>query len=186
MADRFDVESPNLRELIEQVKAADPKLATGMRRALRETGGVIIAEQRAILAGAKPGSIRVVGSRQRLVVNKRTGRARFVKRNIYETGSEHTGASTGLREAIAKGLVTRLTAGQTVQALRIKSTGPRDDGYNMARVWQKARFRHPVFGHGWTWQQGQPYFFDPIRHHLPAMRERITAIVEETIERIHT
>lgn len=184
MDEAFRAESPNLRAILERAKEADPRLATGIRRALRDAGDVVIAEQRAILAGAKPGSIRVTGSRQRLVVSKKTGRAHVVKRNVYERGPEKTGGVSQLRDEISKGLVTRITAGQTVQAVRIKSTGPRDDGYNMARVWEKAQFRHPVFGHGWTWQQGQPYFFTPIRHHLPEVRETIRAVLEETIERI--
>lgn len=186
MEDGFDIEAPDLRGLIQKVKDADPKLATGMRRALRSSMDDIIAEQRAILAGAKPGSIKVARSEYRLITPKGGRRPYFAKRNVYETGEDRTGGVSELREQISKGLVGRLTAGKTRQSVSVKTTGPRADGYNMARVWEKKKFRHPVYGRGFVWQQGRPYFFDPIRKNLPATQQRIADIIDDTIKEIAT
>ncbi len=68
--------------------------------------------------------------------------------------------------------------------MSIKTTGPpRNDGYNMARTWGKKRFRHPVFGHGWMYQQGQDYFW-PVRRHTTAMRDHIADIIDDALQRL--
>lgn len=184
MEDGFDIEAPDLRGLIDRVKAADPKLATGIRRALRDSMDEIIADQRAILSGAKPGSIKVASSSLRLVTPRNGRKPYFAKRNTYELGEERDGGVSDLRQQIADGLRGRVTAGKTRQAVSVKTTGPRVDGYNMARVWEKPKFRHPVYGRGFVWQQGKPYFFDPIRKNLPATQQRIADIIDDTIKEI--
>lgn len=46
MVEGFDIEAPDLRSLIQDVKAFDPKMATALRRELRRSGDEIIAAQK--------------------------------------------------------------------------------------------------------------------------------------------
>lgn len=183
---QFDIDAPDLRRFLEHVKAFDPKLATAVRRQLRESGAEIIAEQRAILAKSKPGSIRVSSREYRLIIPRNGRRPYLAKRNVYETGEGTTGGIADLRARISKGLRTRVVAGKTRQAVSVKTTGPRDGGYNMAVVWQKGIFRHPVFGdtNHWVYQQGQPYFYSPVLHHYVQVRQRIADIIDEALARL--
>lgn len=188
MADgiQFDIDAPDLRSLLQHLRDADPQLATALRRQLRESGDAIIAEQRQILSGAKPGGIRKSGSRLRLVRPRNGRRPYFARRNVYETDEAKTGGVSNLRDQISSGLRTRVVAGKSRQSVSIKTTGPRAGGYNMAVVWQKAMFRHPVFGSSdaWVYQQGQPYFFEPIRNQYDTVRDRIAGAVDEALRRI--
>ena len=180
--DQFNIDVPDLHGFLDRVRSYDTKLATAVRRQLRESGDSIIAAQRAILA-EKPGTVTRVGKRWRLVTS-RHGAPQLVLRDVYRIGPSSSGGVGDLRARISQGLRTRVTAGKTRQSVSIVTTGPRNDGYNMARVWQKRRFRHPVFGHGWVWQAGNPYFYGPLKTEYADARKRIQTIVEETLERL--
>lgn len=65
------------------------------------------------------------------------------------------------------------------EGVEVKTTGPRIGGSNMARVWQKKQFRHPVFGGtGWAVQFGHPYFFGPVTDEL---RNRMAARIQRAV-----
>lgn len=131
------VETPDLRRLLGDLKEVEPRLATALRRELRQAGDEIIGAQQ------------------------------------QELGSGD------LRDEIAAGLRTRVTAGKTRQGVAIRSTGPRKGGANMARVLQMAIIRHPVFGTDtWVDQNGHPYFFKPVTDEL---RNRMTNRVDDAL-----
>lgn len=181
---RFDIEAPDLRGLLAHVRQFDPKLATDLRRALRQAGEKSIAESRKVLSGPLPGSIARAGTEYRIV--KPRGRAPYkAKRIIWDVGAAKASTGAGsLRSQISAGLRTRVTAGNMRQSVSVKTTGPRTDGYNMARTWGKKRFRHPVFGRGWMYQQGQDYFWTPISRNTDAMRESIAQIIDDALARL--
>lgn len=179
----FDIETPDLRGLLDGLKEIDPKLATNLRRELRRSGEQIIAEQKKVLSGRPP---RVGSSTKKLrLISPRNGdRPYFAFRTTYQPGDTRTGGVSNLRDKIAAGLRTRVSTGKNRQSIEVKTTGPRNGGFNMARVWQSAQFRHPVFGNtnDWSTQFGQPYFFGPVTDELrELMRTRIGEAVEDAI-----
>lgn len=139
----FDIDAPDFRTLIAQVREVEPRLATALRRELRRSGDAIIGRQRA------------------------------------EVGSGE------VRDQIAAGLRTRITAGRTRQSVSIGSSGPRRGGASLAKVFERKRFRHPVFGTGeWADQDGHPYFNKPAQEGFDEMRERLAEAVDDMIRRI--
>lgn len=176
---------PDLRSLFADLRAFAPKLATGVRRDLRRTGDDVIAKQRRILSGPLPGPIRKTGSTLRLIV-PRNGRAPYYAiRNTYETGDGSEGGVDDLRSKIRAGLKTTVTSTQTRSAIQIKTTGPRNDGYNMAKTWQARRFRHPIFRTlGWMDQQGQPYFWEPAYDGVEDMQRKVQHILDDAVNHI--
>lgn len=176
----FSFELPDLRGLFADLKAVAPKLATDVRRELRGTGDDIIAAQRRILTGSLPGPIRKTGSEIRMVYPK--GRKPYLAiRNTYETGEGSEGGVDELRSKIRAGLKTGITSTANRSSIQIKTTGPRNDGYNMAKTWQAKRFRHPIFGIGWMDQQGQPYFWEPAYDGVEDMQHKVQRILDGAV-----
>lgn len=181
------LDTSDLRGLLAAVRDFSPKLATQLRRDLRGVGDDVIARQRAILAGPLPKGVVVTGKRLTRVQAKGKRRAYSRLVNTYgETDRPHAGSyGRGLRKQIAAGLKVRVVAGKTRQGVELKTTGPRDGGYNMAKVWNRPRFRHPVFtdnGKVWVYQAGQPYFWGPIYDGgLEGMSERVDAAIARTL-----
>lgn len=179
----FDLDAPDLRGLLAGLKEVDAKLATNLRRELRQSGEDIIGAQRAVLANRPP---RVAGSKRKLRLIKPTdGRLPYYAfRRTYQEGDPREGGVSQLREKISAGLRTRVQTGARRQGVQVKTTGPRNDGVNMARVWQSKQFRHPVFGDRkrFATQFGQDYFFGPVTDELRGrMRERVSAAVTDSL-----
>ena len=178
----FEFELPDLRSLFADLKAVAPRVATDVRRDLRRTGDDVIAKQRRILSGPLPGPIRKTGSTLRLI-RPRDGRAPYLAlRNTYATGEGSEGGVDDLRSKIRAGLKTTVTSTTSRSSIQIKTTGPRNDGYNMAKVWQARRFRHPIFGVlGWMDQQGQPYFWEPAYDGVDEMQRKTERILDNAL-----
>lgn len=68
MADgiEFDIDAPDLRSLIQQVREVSPRLATGMRREFRRSGDSIISKQRQALGEGDVRSRIAAGLRTRV------------------------------------------------------------------------------------------------------------------------
>ena len=167
----FDVDTASLRSVLQALKSIDPKLATNLRRELRDAGDDIIAAQRAELTERAP---KVAGRSEgwRLITPKnrktgKTGKPYLARRVTYHAGETRQGGDSDLRQQISRGLRTRVLTGAKREGVEVKTTGPRIGGSNMARVWQAKQFRHPVFGgEGWAVQFGHPYFFGPVTDEL--------------------
>lgn len=176
----FTVEPINLREILAELREVDPKLANGLRREFRRAGDEILAAQRAALSKRPP---RVGGSTRTLrLIRPRNGRKPYLAiRREYHEGQTRTGGVSQLRSKIAGGLRVRTIASARRQAIEFKSSGPRNGGANMARVFEKRMFRHPVFNNGSAWvpQYGQPYFFKPVNDD---MRRRMADRIERAID----
>lgn len=169
----FEVRVPDLRELLADLKDFSPRLARDIRRDLRRSGEEVIASQKAILSGPLPGGVVHTGYRNgRDSLGRRRRLATF---QDTATSTANGRRTTRLRADIAKGLKVRVVAGKTRQGIELKTSGPRRDGYNMARVYQARVFRHPAFGEpdSWVYQKGQPYFWGPAFDGLDAMRGRV-------------
>ncbi|WP_295787504.1 hypothetical protein [uncultured Microbacterium sp.] len=176
----FTVEPVNLREILSDLKAVDPKLANSLRREFRRAGDEILAAQRAALSKRPP---RVGGSSKGLrLIRPRNGREPyFAFRRTYREGETRAGGVSQLRAKIAGGLRVRTVAGARRQAVEFKTSGPTSGGANMARVFEKRMFRHPVFGGSGAWapQYGQPYFFKPVTNE---MRQRMADRIQQSID----
>lgn len=186
----FEMEVPDLRSLLADMKAFDPKLATGLRKGLRAVGGVVIAEQRAALAGPKPGKIRKTGSRLRTIKSKDGRKTYKALRNVYDEGSDGGEASSRkLRDVIGAGLRVSIVAGKSRQGVQIKTTGPNVGGANMARVYQAKTFRHPVFADAsksssrwvWVYQRGVPYFWDPVNNNWKSISVEMLKVLDDAM-----
>lgn len=180
----FELETPDLASLLARLKEFEPALARDFRRELRRTGDDIIRDQQEILMGPLPGPIRKSGEELRLVVPRNGRKPYFASRNTYETGDPRPGGVDQLRAKIRKGLTTRVTATRKTSIVTVKTTGPKNDGYNMARIYQAAVFRHPVFsGDVWTYQQGMPYFWKPAYKGRKAMQEKVLELLHTAVAR---
>lgn len=184
----LDVDTASLREVLAALKRIDPKLATGLRRELRESGVDIIAAQRAELAERAP---KVAGRSEswRLITprrgkNGKTRKPYLARRVDYHAGATREGGDSNLRQQIADGLRTRVVTGAKREGVEVKTTGPRIGGSNMARVWQAKQFRHPVFGGaGWAVQFGHPYFFGPVTDELRnRMQDRVKKAIDAAVD----
>jgi len=180
----LELDTTNLRDLFAKVRGVSPKLATDLRRRLRESGDVIIAKQKATLDEPPPGNAEVTGKRLKLIQGRnRKAYARLV--NKYGDKATNRRRHTGMREAIKASIKTRIVAGKTRQGITIRTdqkvAGP------MARVWQSQRFRHPVFGDRGVWviQKGQPYFWGPVydqdtrAHVMQSVEEAVASALKE-------
>ena len=121
----FDVDTASLRSVLQALKSIDPKLATNLRRELRDAGDDIIAAQRAELTERAP---KVAGRSEswRLIVPKRdkNGRTRkpyLARRVTYHAGETRQGGDSDLRQQISRGLRTRvLTGAKSAAAVTLK------------------------------------------------------------------
>ena len=184
----FDVDTASLRSVLQALKSIDPKLATNLRRELRDAGDDIIAAQRAELTKRAP---KVAGRSEdwRIIVPKRdkNGRTRkpyLARRVTYHAGETRQGGDSDLRQQISDGLRTRVITGAKREGVEVRTTGPRIGGSNMARVWQSKQFRHPVFGgEGWAVQFGHPYFFGPVTDELRTrMQNRVKQAIDAAVD----
>lgn len=175
-------DAASLRALLKDFNDLPPKVKTKTRRELRATGDDVIAEQRAILSGPLPAGVAVAGKQQTLAFNKKTGKFYTRKVNVFaEREVQRGGRSTGLREGIKSGLVTRVVTGTTRQGIEVKTQNSKG---RMSTGWNAKRFRHPVFGNRdrFVYQAGQPYFFDPIFRGRADMIRKATDILNDAVE----
>lgn len=183
----------SLRALLRGLKELPPRVRTNTRRELRGIGDDVIEEQKGILSGSLPTGTQKAGWRNRLVLTSGRGRGknrvktyRMIKVNIYEdVDVKNAGRSTGMREAIKRGLKTRVVTGAKRQGIDIVTTGPKtgDPKFNQAKFWTKKKFRHPLFGDRSRYldQKGQPYFHAPIYRGRDAMVRRAAEILTDAV-----
>lgn len=169
----------SVARLLRTFREFAPKVRTPARRELRAVGDDVIAAQREILDGPLPEGVAKVGQTRALAYSRRQQKFYTIKRNVYGVATvKRPGRSTGLREGIKAGLKTRVVASAARQSIEVKTTGPKVDGFNTARFWNLERFRHPVFGRGFVYQAGQPFFYGPARAGRDEMLRRAQGILE--------
>lgn len=182
------VEMPDLRALLADLKEVAPSLARDFRRDLRATGDDIIAQQRSVLSGEPPQAVQVTGKRLKVgTYRNKAGKLVAYKRivNTYGDREGQRRRSRGLRENIKSGLRTRVVAGKTRSGINIRTTGPTDGGYNMARVYEQRLFRHPVFGTDeWAPQRGLPYFWGPVYKGRDEMHKRVQQRIDKAVKEL--
>ncbi|MEB0303815.1 hypothetical protein QN345_00480 [Cryobacterium sp. 10I1] len=181
------IEPTSLREVLARTREFSPKLATELRRGLRGVGDGIITAQKAILDGPLPPGVAKVGQRVTVGWSKKNQAATLIRRNIYANQGETTNRrSTGMREAIKKGLKTKVIAGKTRQGIAITTTKSAEGRkWPMSRTWNTPIFRHRIYGRDeWTYQKGQPYFFDPVQAGKEQARQAALEAITRSIEQI--
>lgn len=93
----------------------------------------------------------------------------------------------GVQSGIQAGLKTSVATGKRRQGVRITGSASRiPAGHQpMLRLYNKASFRHPVFGMGtWAVQRGRPYFGSVIKRHEDAMVEAVWTALEDAARQI--
>lgn len=166
------LDSAQVRANFERVKELSPKVATDLRRDLRQAGDEILKEQRKILAGPKPPGIVKSGSKSEVRFSSK-GQAYRRKVNTYEDAIVENTRSTQLRAGISASLKNQVTFGKTRNGIRITTVNAKKTG---ATFYQSKIFRHPVFNTGeWAYQRGLPYFWGPAYAGAERMQARIQA-----------
>lgn len=175
-------DAAQLRNLLGTFNDLPPKVKTAVRRDLRSTGDDVIAGQRAILDGPLPAGVQAAGKRNTLLINKKTGKPYVRKINVYKDREvQRPGRTSGLREAIKAGLVTRVVTGSTRQGIEVRTQNKKGP---MSTGWNAVRFRHPVFGskERYVYQGGQPYFFKPVFEGRAEMIAHAIDILNDAVE----
>lgn len=178
----------NLRVILQDLRLFDPKLATMVRRKLRQSGDEAIAEMRQILAEPSPGIVtgtQTAITRTRADGSRGSRRVRIVS---VTTAAAASSRSRGARQEIASGLQVRVNTGKTRQSIRLTGAGaPFPRSYNM-RVW-----RHPIRFNPetttkndvpWVSQGGRPYFGLVIVRRADQMRSRVFEALDEALAEI--
>lgn len=181
MTTQIKPDAAQLRALLSQFNDLPAKVKTETRRDLRRVGDDVIAGQRAVLDGPLPAGVAVTGRTRSFQVNKKGGIS-IKRRNTYgDRDVQRGGRSTGLREAIKAGLVTRVVTGKTRQGIEVKTQNSKAP---MSTGWNAQRFRHPVFGNreAFAYQAGQPYFFKPVFEGRTEMIASAVDILNKAVE----
>lgn len=91
----------------------------------------------------------------------------------------------GVKAGISAGLKTSVATGKRTQGVRIQGTAARlPEGHKpMLRLYNKASFRHRVFGRdAWVVQPGRPFFGSTIKRHEDSMVEAILQALEDAFD----
>lgn len=175
------ITSPNLRDALAKAKEIGPAVQRNLRRNLRGVGDEIIADQRAILDGAKPGKAIKAGMRVKRIRGKGKGKTYLRAVNVYKAEDASRNRSTGMRKRIKASLKTRVVAGATRSGITIRAD--KGTGGVMVKGWNKKVFRHPVFGNkeSYVSQFGQPYWWEPIKAGQAQAREKALAAIDDAL-----
>lgn len=164
----FDVRT-NLRPIMDELKAVEPRLATNFRRALRQTGDAVIQKQVEILRSEPVGGVvlsrtyawlpgRSRGGYRRGPRAKELGGARLIS---VEAQAAARSRHTGLRDEVAANLTTRVSAPASGKgaSVRVKSTRPFWGSKALnAKTWRHRVFPQPGRRETWVMQHGNQYF----------------------------
>lgn len=174
------ITSPNLRQVLADVKQISPKLATNLRRSLRSVGDDILKEQKSILSGQLPGKAVKTGQRIRMVTDAK-GRKYLRAVNVYKAETANRTRSTGMRNRVKASLKTRVVSGTTRSGISIRAD--KSVGGVMVKGWNKKVIRHPVFGNreSFVSQFGQPYWWEPIRRGQDDARKKALDAIEDAL-----
>lgn len=173
-----------LYELNKKLKAADKKLATKLRKAIRTGAKPAVTATKAAVK-----TIPVTGSpgqgsaeRTRYAYARSKVKDREKKQARAQRGS-------GLRSTIASAIKLEIKTGKTTAAVRIVVDGsklPPGQRTLPAHLDSKKGWRHPVFGNREVWvaQRGKPWFETTIRKHLKTVQKSILAAMDELAKEI--
>lgn len=146
---QVDVRIENLGAILRDTKAFDAKLATYIRREIRNAGKAAADDAKAEVLKDPPAKVR---SARGFLGTRTTKSARS-----YDVG---------LRRGIAAGIAVRIVTGKRTNGVRIVAgTNRLPAGRKpMAKAYNTRSFRHPVFGNrrAWVGQAGRPYFGEVI------------------------
>lgn len=174
------ITSPNLRQVLADVKQISPKLATNLRRNLRGVGDDIIKDQRSILSGPLPGNAVKTGQRIRMIKTKK-GKSYLRAVNTYKAESANRSRTTGMRNRVKASLKTRVVSGTTRSGISIRAD--KSVGGVMVKGWNKKVLRHPVFGNKerFVSQFGQPYWWEPIKRGQVDARQKALDAIDDAL-----
>ena len=160
--------------------------AAGREDLVRDVGNAVKAEAQPTLNDVKASARRVK------ITGERTDAAR---KFVHQTKAKHLRdrmAAATTVEVRTSDKTTRITF--AVQGSRMGSAKvlPRyiDGGARGAtttgRGKGRAGWRHPIMGRRsrWAVSVGEPWFFPPIKDHLPKIRERISVVLDEIVAKV--
>jgi len=156
-----------------QLKATALVLREQGRSLQREVGGAIKAEGQPTLdslrASARSATIRGVPTKS-------------LHRFTHRTRQKH------LRERMAQATVLEVKTGQDEARVSFHTVGARMGNAKVVPRYVDLGkpFRHPIMGdrESWATSVGEPWFFPPIKKHLPKFRERIIAVLDDVAAKV--
>ncbi len=161
---RIEFDPKQFAVFMAEVKEFSPKLATALRRRLRDAGKETVEAIQHKLLEAAPGSASVSSAHP--------------GRRKKAPSAQSRRRSSGLRGKLAAATKLTIVTGKSRQGIGITTSAaklsPADKA--MLRAWNKKKFRHGVFGdpNVVVNQPGNPFFGNTIRAH----QQRITDSVQ--------
>ncbi len=158
MADlELELEPRHLKLILDAARKANPALATALRKRLRGIGNDVVKEMRSQIMATPPSGGRSPG--------------------------KHS-----TRKQIAAGISTKIATAKDKSGISIVQSGAKLPPARrpMARAYNKARWRHPVFGNTKTWvsQKGNPSFGRRIKPFEPRAAQEIREALAEMAHEI--
>ncbi|WP_433252859.1 hypothetical protein ACQPYK_08560 [Streptosporangium sp. CA-135522] len=168
-----------MRKLAADLKKVDRKLATKLRKAIRDAARPAVADAKTAITTLKVTGSRGGGTKQR--ADQHLQRA---KDPTNERAIARARARAGLRRTIAAAIKTDIRDGGRRAGVRIvvdASKLPADQKTLPRRMNNRKGWRHPLFGNRDRWyaQRGRPWFEPSISRHVNKVRTTILAAMDE-------
>ena len=105
-----------------------------------------------------------------------------------ESSARRAAGRSGLRQTIASGVGVAVGLSPKVPSVRIRVSNARlpTEQKGLPVAIEKGAWRHPVFGRPNVWvnQESQPFFYPPIRRHLPQIEAEVMAVARLYVQRM--
>lgn len=173
-----------MERLAKELKAADKKLATRMRKSIRDGVRPAVTDVKKTVTALPVTGARGGGSKARM--EQHLSR---VKDPTSDKARLRAERRSGLRKTIAASVKTDIRDGGKRAGVRIivdASKLPADQRTLPKHLNSKRGWRHPLFGNRKRWyaQRGAPWFEPPIRRHVRKIRRTLLVAMEEMAKEI--
>jgi hypothetical protein len=185
----FDIRT-NLPAVLDDLKAVDKALVTGLRKSMKKAGDAIVDRQREILATENPGTLTKReytkaqptrrGGYRRGALAKALAGARLAR----VEGAESTGRSKNqTRQAIADGLKMKVPTGNSKRLnLKVATTSG-----SPSKAFNQKIIKHRVFGTDvWASQKGLEYFSRGVAIGGVEARDRLEQVIKDAQQVVRT
>jgi len=177
---------PLLRGGAELKRTAAVLRAAGREDLLREVRKAVKSEAQPTLADLKTSALHV------RITGERTGAVRKFTKKTADKHLRQRMADATIVEIKTSGKETRIAFHTVVSRMGNARVLPRyiDMGERGATTTGHGKgrsgWRHPIMGKRsrWAASQGEPWFFPPIKEHLPEFRERISGALDEIVKKV--
>lgn len=168
-----------MRKLARDLKKVDKKLATKLRKSIRDAARPAVADAKTAIT-----NLPVTGSRGGGGTARTEKHLERVKDPTSDKARIRAQRRSGLRRTIAASIKVDIRDGGKRAGVRIivdASKLPTDQKTLPRRLNSKKGWRHPLFGNRdrWYTQRGRPWFEVSIQRHARRVRKTILAAMDE-------